>query len=61
MKGDFWILENTTKTITIRLPSDLHKAIKKTVVDEEKTIGQYFIDLATNDLEKKGIKVWQKE
>lgn len=54
-------MENVTKTITIRLPSDLHKAIKKTVVDEEKTIGQYFIDLATKDLEQKGIKVWQKE
>jgi len=60
-KGDAGILENVTKTMTIRLPSDLHKVIKKTVVDEEKTMGQYFIDLAIKDLEKKGIKEWQKE
>lgn len=49
------------KVVTLRMPHELHKAIKKTVIDEEKTIGQYFIDLAVKDLKKKGIEVWQKE
>lgn len=49
------------KVVTLRMPHELHKAIKKHVVDEEKTIGQYFIDLALEDLQKKGIKVCQKE
>lgn len=54
-------MDEKLKVITIRLPDNLHKAIKKNVIDEEKTIGKYFMDLAIEDLKKKGIEIWQKE
>ena len=53
-------MDKEIKVVTIRMPNDLHKTIKKTVIDEEKTIGQYFMDLAIEDLERKGI-VWQEK
>ncbi len=54
-------MEEKGKSITVRMENELHKLIKKTAIDEEKTMSQYFIDLAIKDLKKKGIKVWQKE
>ena len=49
------------RAITLRMPSELHKLIKKTAVDEEKTMTQYFIDLAVKDLKKKGVKICQEK
>ena len=54
-------MEDKGKAITLRMSNEMHKLIKKTAVDEEKTMSQYFIDLAIKDLKKKGIEVWQKE
>lgn len=53
-------MEEKGKAITLRMSNELHKLIKKTAVDEEKTMSQYFIDLATNDLKKKGIEICPK-
>lgn len=54
-------MEKQDKAITLRMSNELHKLIKKTAIDEEKTMSQYFIDLAVKDLEKKGIEVCQEK
>lgn len=60
-KEGFKLMEKRDRGITVRMPNELHKLIKKTVIDEEKTISQYFMDLAIKDLEKKGIKICQEK
>lgn len=60
-KEDFKSMEKQDKAITLRMSNELHKLIKKTAIDEEKTMSQYFIDLAVKDLEKKGIEVCQEK
>lgn len=39
------------KRITIDLPFSLYKDVRKKTVEEEKTLRDYFIELAENDLE----------
>ena len=53
-------MEENSKAITLRMSNEMHKIIKKTAVDEEKTMSQYFLDLATKDLKKKGIEICKK-
>ena len=60
-KEDFKFMEKQDKAITLRMSNELHKLIKKTAIDEEKTMTQYFIDLAIKDLKKKGIKICQEK
>lgn len=54
-------MEKQDRAITLRMSNELHKLIKKNAIDEEKTMTQYFIDLAVKDLKKKGIKICQEK
>lgn len=40
------------KHITIRMDEDLHKRVKYRLIEEDKSIQKYVIDLIENDLNK---------
>lgn len=60
-KEDLELMEKPDRAITIRMSNELHKLIKKHAIDEEKTMRQYFMDLAIKDLKEKGIEICQEK
>jgi hypothetical protein len=50
---DVKVEKEKTRRITIDIPFSLYVDVRKKVIEEEKTLKDYFLRLAINDLEQK--------
>ena len=41
------------RTITVRMPDELHRKLKVRMAEEERTIQNHIINLVSNDLDKR--------
>lgn len=54
-------MSDRTKQVQFRMPGNIHKELKKALIDDDSSLADFFNSAAENFLKEKGIEITDKE